>query len=66
MSPGTGASLRLRGSLAGDVVSVTCADGLDVVPEILSAGPDAVVLEPRDVREVVVQRLQTLIVEHTQ
>jgi len=65
VSPGAGASLRLRGSLAGDVVSVTCADGLDVVPEILSAGPDAIVIEPRDVREVVMQRLQTLIAGHT-
>lgn len=60
---GAGA-LRVRGTIDGNVVSVYCSDGLEAVPDILAAGPAAVVIDPEDVREVVIERLTTIAEAH--
>ncbi|HZI98970.1 MAG TPA: WYL domain-containing protein [Actinomycetales bacterium] len=66
LAPGAGQGLRLRAGAAGgnDVVTVPFHDVAEVAETVAGLGPDAVVEEPDDVREAVVERLRGALAAH--
>ena len=64
LRPGAATSLRLRAgaTAASDVgaeeVAVTFRDAEELAQQVAAAGPDAMVLEPEDLREAVLRRLR--------
>jgi predicted DNA-binding transcriptional regulator YafY len=66
LRPGTCQGLRLRAGAGGDVdlVDVPFSDTYEVAEAIAWHGPDAVVLEPPDVVDAVVRRLEGALLSH--
>jgi len=64
LAAGAGTRLRRRGTVApaddGDVVTVAYAGDEQLAEELLSYGPDAVVLEPPSLRDTVIAMLEEL------
>ncbi|MFP5335484.1 MAG: helix-turn-helix transcriptional regulator [Actinomycetes bacterium] len=67
LAEGVGQALRLRAGVRHDApleVDVPFRDADELAEEVLWVGPGAVVLEPRDVRDAVVRRLEAALAAH--
>ena len=66
LRPGAAHSLRLRAGATGSTdasaeeVAVPFRDPEELAQQVASAGPDAMVLEPEDLREAVLRRLRAV------
>ena len=67
LAAGAGQGLRLRAGASGadEVVLVPFHDVVEVAEQVAGLGPDAVVEEPDDVRDAVVERLKGALAAHS-
>lgn len=64
LAPDRAMSLRRMGSVADDIVTIAYADRDALVKQIVAAGSDALVLEPTELRDDVIESLERILTTH--